>query len=204
MRIDHVLLGADDLDEGREWVADRLGIETTPGGRHAAWGTHNALASLGPDTYLEVIAPDPDADGASILGLGALGEPRLVAFAVAADDLDAVAAAVGATGVHLGEVLDGSRETPDGGTLRWRITDPAADRLDGVVPFAIDWGETPHPAGALPDAGIRLVELVVEHPRPFEARRVLQAMGLDLLVRGGDTPRLEATFRTGDGDVTLR
>lgn len=203
MRIDHLLLGTDDLETGRSWVAERLGLETSVGGRHAAWGTHNALASLGPDTYLEVIAPDPEGPGASILGLEELDAPRLVGFAVASDDLDGLVEAADDAGVDLGDVLDGHRETPTGDTLRWRITDPAADRLDGVVPFGIDWGDTPHPARALADQEARLLELVVEHPRPFEARRALAALGLDLLVRGGDAPRFEATIRTQAGEVTL-
>lgn len=203
MRIDHLLLGASDLDEGRAWVEERLGLPTVAGGRHPAWGTHNALASLGADTYLEVIAPDPEGPGAAILGLDDLEEPTLVSFAVATDDLDAMVAAAEAAGLDLGDIADGSRETAMGETLRWRLTDPGADRLDGVIPFGIDWGTTAHPASRLEDHGVRLEELILEHPQPYEARRAVTALGLDLLVRDGDVPRLEATFTTPGGDVTL-
>ena len=43
--VDHLVVAADSLAEGAEWVTDRLGVPTEPGGEHPAFGTHNPGAS---------------------------------------------------------------------------------------------------------------------------------------------------------------
>src|SRR5690606_11587956 len=46
-------------------------------------------------------------------------------------------------------VYPGSRVTPTGATLRWDLIILAGHGLGGVVPFFIDWHDSPHPAAAL-------------------------------------------------------
>ena len=88
------------------------------GGAHPGAGTHNALLSLGAPTYLEVIARDPaqaDAPPSQLIPDDLGDEPRLVAFAVGCDDIDATVAdlrAAGLTGV--GDPYGMSRQRPDG------------------------------------------------------------------------------------------
>jgi hypothetical protein len=72
-----------------------------------------------------------------------------------------------------------------------------------VVPFFIDWGDTPHPAADAPPAG-QLVALRAEHPDPESVRHVLGVLGLELQVDQGDTPTLVATLDTPNGVVVLR
>jgi hypothetical protein len=204
-RVDHILYAARDLAEGVERIEALLGVRAGPGGRHPAWGTHNALIGLGARTYLEIIAPDPEAPAPAVprpLGLDTLAAPRLASWVAAATDLERVAAAARAHGVNLGEVMRRSRLRPDGATLQWTMTDPAAPREGGIVPFFIDWGDTPHPAASAPPGG-RLIGLRARHPDAARVAGLLRALGLGLGVEHGDQPGLIATLETPRGRVEL-
>lgn len=201
--IDHLLYGAPDLETGIDEVERRLGVRPAPGGRHPAYGTHNALVSLGPTCYLEVIASDPGPpmpDRGIGFGVGGLTEPRLVSWALRHRAIEAAAEQA-----DLGAVEPGRRERADGTVLSWRLTDPYAERMEGVIPFLIDWGDTPHPASSAPAAG-RLVGLRLEHPSPA---RVLERLGLlevdltDVDVVRAARPAIVARIETPGGVVEL-
>ena len=59
-RVDHLVYVTPDLDRGITEIELLLGMSPTRGGRHPTWGTHNALAALGPTSYLETLAPNPE------------------------------------------------------------------------------------------------------------------------------------------------
>lgn len=203
---DHLIYGAPDLERGVEEVERRLGVGPAAGGRHPQYGTRNALLALGPETYLEVMAPDPELpppDRGRLFGLDDLQRPRLVTWALRRETIEEAAADARDGEVELGPVQAGSREQPDGTSLTWRLTDPYATPAGGVVPFLIAWGETPHPARGAPDGG-ELVGLRAEHPEPGAAREALAALGVEMQVERGGRPGLIATIRAGNGRVELR
>ena len=45
--LDHLVVGAQSLDEGAGYIADLLGVPPVKGGVHPNMGTHNVLLSLG-------------------------------------------------------------------------------------------------------------------------------------------------------------
>jgi hypothetical protein len=205
-RVDHLVYAVPELDSGIEHVERLLGVRATPGGRHAGRGTHNALVALGARTYLEIIGPDPEQANATTpvwFGIDRLTEPALVTWAIAASDLGDIAASSARSGVTLGDIIAGGRRRTDGVELRWRYTDPLRLLADGIVPFFIDWADTPHPAQTAAQ-GASLAGLHAEHPWPEAVREMLHALGCDMLVLPGQRAALIATIDCPRGRLELR
>lgn len=204
-QIDHLVYAVHDLEEGIEHIERLLGVRPEPGGQHLGWGTHNALLSLGPGRYLEIIAPDPDQprpERGRAFGLDDLQSPRLVRWAAKGTDLNNFGAAALHNGIELGAVLDGSRSRPDGVLVKWQLTDPWTDPADGLIPFFIDWGDSLHPSMPLQPAAT-LLGLRAEHPDPERIKQMLEHLGLQLPVAQGPKTKLVAVIDGKNGLVEL-
>ncbi len=204
--LDHLVYAVPDLDAGIADLESRLGVTATPGGRHTGRGTWNALLDLGEGRYLEIIAPDPGQPAPAAprpFGLDALTAPRLVTWAAKAPAIDRIVAGARAAGFDPGAIREMSRMTPDGDRLEWRLTLRDEPAGDGLVPFLIDWGTTPHPSANCA-SGCCLVRLSAEHPDPGALRRMLGALGEDLTVGEGPAPALIATIQSPRGEIVLR
>jgi hypothetical protein len=205
-RLDHLVLGVPDLESGVRQVEALLGVAATPGGAHPGLGTRNALVSVGADAYLEIIGPDPGQappERGRPFGIDGLRAPRLVTWAVRVNDPAAWAARCTSLGIHLGAVASMSRRRPDGVLLTWRLTDVRADRAGGILPFLIDWGDSPHPAASLP-RGCGVVRLRAVHPDPPSVAGALHALGIDLPVARAAEPGLAALVECPVGRIELR
>lgn len=204
--VDHLLYAAPDLDQGMDEIEALFGVRPVIGGRHPAFGTHNALLSLGPDVYLEVIASDPALPAPArgrLVDLEPAADSRLITWVLRVPDIEAAAAAATRKGVAIGDVQAGQRQTPDGDTVRWKLTDPWAERLQGALPFLIDWGDTPHPGGVAPAGGV-FRSLVIEHPDPNAVHAALAVLGSDVDVRRAAAFGLVAAIESPKGLVELR
>ena len=204
--LDHLVYATPDVARSTGDMERLLGVRAVAGGRHPMWGTHNALISVGERAYLEIVGPDPEAQappGVRPFGLDAWGPPRLVTWAAQGAPLADRVERARAAGVELGEPVARSRLRPDGTLLRWMMTDSTRPREGGVIPFFIDWGETPHPATSAPGGG-RLVALRARHPEAARVRALLMALDLEMPVESGDAPELIATIEAATGTVELR
>ncbi len=203
--LDHLVYGLPDLESGVEDLARRTGVRPAAGGVHPGRGTHNALLSLGPGSYLELIAPDPLQPAPPRprrFGLDGLERPRLVAWAIRVQDIERRVRRARERGYDPGPVETMGRDRPDGVRLRWRLTSGPAES-PSPVPFLIDWGSSPHPSQGAP-TGVRLLELRGQHPDPESVRRLLLALEVELPIDPGPEPALIAALETPRGPVRLR
>jgi hypothetical protein len=203
--IDHLVFVVSRLEDGVAAVQTALGVAPVFGGAHPGRGTHNALLSIGPPTYLEVIAPDPAQVGSGPLPFG-LDVPelrgRLGAFAVGCADIDGLVAELRAAGVAgVGDPVAMSRVLPDGVELSWRLA-MLGGSPQGARPFLISWDGAASPAHDSPRAG-RLVALRAGLPEPRPPSELLAALRIDVTVAPAPTEWLEATIDTDRGPVIL-
>lgn len=203
--VDHLLLGAADLDRGIAWVEERIGVRPAVGGTHPGRGTRNALLSIGGRRYLEVIAPDPAQ--ATITGqyreLPSLQHPKIITWGVNTNEIDALADRLRSQKLAGSPVLPGSRKTPDGRTLAWRMigVDSPAGQL---APFFIQWSaDTTHPSQTSP-GGCTLRAIRFEHPDPELIRGAFERIGLSATVVRASEAGIVATLVCGRGEIQLR
>ncbi|MCX7286448.1 MAG: VOC family protein [Rhodobacterales bacterium] len=201
LRLDHLAISAERLDDGVAAVEAALGISMSGGGKHPLMATHNRLLGLG-DLYLEVIAIDPDTPPPPRRRWFDLdhfsGPPRLTNWVVGCDDMPKTLAA-GPPG--WGKTMALAR-----GDYRWQMAVPDDGRLpfDGIFPALIRWEGALHPANALPETGLRLQRLEIRHP---DARAIRTALaGLDdarVTFVDGPAPAISAWIDTPVGPRLL-
>lgn len=205
--LDHILLGINNLNHGIAWMEERSGVRAVFGGVHPGRGTRNALLSLGPRRYLEIITPDPAQAAAGpghelVEQLRSIQEPRLIGWAVHTGDLAAMAQKATAAGIAIENPRDGSRARPDGRTLRWKSFS-LKDDYAGVLPFFIEWSaDSVHPSQDAP-AGCTLQHFFIESPAVKEVRTAASKLGLDLDAKPGKKPFLGARIAGKKGAFEL-
>jgi hypothetical protein len=207
--LDHLVVAAATLADGIEYIGEITGVTPQPGGKHVAMGTHNALVRLSAETFLEIIAIDPEGvkparprwfELDNIALQAELAErPRLIHWVARTTGIERAAAGCA---FPLGIVHPMAR-----GTYRWRITIPDDGSLPakGIVPTLIEWDVPQHPAESLPKSNVSIAGLAAAHPDPAGIRAALATLGLDgvLPVTYDRDARLAAMLRTPRGIVTL-
>jgi hypothetical protein len=144
VEFDHVVIAVGDLDAAAREFADRYGLDSVEGGRHPTLGTGNRIVPLA-DAYLELVTVvDPSLAEQNPFGraVGSVGgtASRPVCWVVRTNELDEVARRNDLS------VTDGSRTTPDGRALRWRMAGLDRAMAEPSLPFFIEWADgTPHP-----------------------------------------------------------
>lgn len=187
LAVDHVTAAGAGLKDMQARLA-ALGIRSDYGGPHSNRATEMAIVSFTDGSYLELIAPQPDADPKMLAAHPWAGFMRANAgpcgWAVRTPDLPAERKRLQAAGVVVGEVERSGRLRPDGVRLDWQTAQVGAEGIGAFFPFLIQ-DATPRKLRAFPRgkagspdfAGVLRVVIAV---RDLEeaAKRYRQAYGI--------------------------
>lgn len=202
--IDHLVYGVLDLEAAVDRIANATGARPVEGGRHIGRGTRNYLLGLSPTSYLEVIALDrenPVAEGKRVsFGLDALEQDRLITWAIHPTDAGAALKASRRYGADHGDLSAMSRVDANGNELSWRLASADLAPYDGLAPFIIDWGTSPHPADGIPAASLET--LTLNSPDHEQATGLLRALGLRVTVDEG-LSQIRAALRGPAGVIEI-
>lgn len=201
--VDHIVLGVNNLQFGMAQLKALTGVDPVIGGVHPSLGTHNALISLGDESYLELLAPNPDADPASVSAMGSsylqkiqpLRQVTPVLWALGSTDLEKTRGLLGDVGIELGEPAPGSRRKPDGSLLQWQTAELISPG-SAAAPFFIQWAGPGTPAHSTPK-GCTLSRLSLA--ADGQLRTMLQTLAVPVdFVEQGDAPiSIELSCPTG-------
>jgi len=200
---DHLVVGIRSLSEGVAEFERLTGVVPVIGGQHPGRGTENALVSLGPGAYLEIIAPQPgSALSAADETMRGVDHLRILTWAVAVSDVDASVTALRAAGFAALPPVSGSRLTPAGERLGWTVF-RLNDKRIAHAPFFICWDETTrHPSETSP-GGCTLEQLLIGEPAPDRLNAVLRALDVSgISVIAGDA-RIETQIGCAARRVVL-
>ena len=219
--LDHLVVIAPTLADGVAWCEATLGVTPGPVGEHPLMGTHNRLIKVAtaafPSAYLEVMAINAGATPARAAGarrwfdmdsealqarLRQTG-PQLAHWVAQVPRIATAVAALAAQGIDQGRVLAASRPTPHG-LLAWQISvrDDGQRLFDGCLPTLIEWGSA-HPTHTMPDSGVTLQSLHLQHPDAAALRAACEAAGLQGIPTTPGPAQIQVQLATPRGLVTL-
>jgi hypothetical protein len=203
--MDHLVFGVPELARGIELLESITGVRARLSGQHPGRGTHNALLSLGGRQYFEIIAVDPQQTDTSRLmfpALKGLLEPRLIAWAVAVDDIAEIVRLADSGNIVYSSPIDGSRQQSDGSMLRWKLLTITQPSIEGL-PFFIEWERgTTHPSQTSP-SGCNLLSFEIEHTDPETLRRILKHLRVEAKTFQSSRVALKARLHTPKGEVGI-
>jgi hypothetical protein len=228
-QIDHLVVMAANLEAGVAWCEATLGITPGPGGEHDKYGTHNRLFKIAspkyPLAYFEIIAINPQADGAKRSKLArwfdmdnkavqkaVAQEPRLITFVASTDDLKSARHALRTQDIDRGQIVHASRKL-NKGTLQWQITvrEDGERLFNGCLPTLIQWGKPEatdplrlHPRNSLPRSGVTLQSITISHPSGPKLQAAYGAIGLEGVAIETGAANITASLQTPKGLVQIQ
>ena len=210
--IDHIVIGAANLEKATEKVEGLLQTKFSTSGKHSLMATHNRLARLQNSAYVEIIAIDPSAsfpkscfqeqrwfslDSATTQRRLTTG-PQPLCWVVAVNNIEQFASNCG---YSPGRVTEMSR-----GDFRWKLTVPNNGDLSegGILPVLIEWPKGKNPAEAMPESNLVLKQITLFHPSPDFIEPILSAMDIagPINIKLGE-PAIQFIFKTPNGNTVL-
>jgi len=207
--IDHIVIGAANLEKATEKVESLLQTKFSTSGKHSLMATHNRLARLQNSAYMEIIATDPSAtfpksctrekrwfslDSSKTKRRLSLA-PQPLCWVVAVNNIEQTASNCG---YEPGRITEMSR-----GDFRWKLTVPDSGELSegGVLPVLIEWPKGINPADVMPESNLVLKQITLFHPSPNYIELILSAMDIagPITIKFGE-PAIQFTFKTPNGN----
>jgi hypothetical protein len=207
--IDHFMLGYHNLDKGIQWFRAHTGIEPVFGGRHPGRGTQNAMVSLSPEIYLEIIAPDPDqpsnAFTESLMSIRVA--PALITWALATSDIQQLKAGFKTDKIESSEIVEGSRKREDRSILKWKMLYAHSTDIryfsPSAIPFFIEWENMDlHPARTSPQ-GCNLLSFTAHHSEANRYIRSLKRAGFNAPFVQSQEMNMELVINSPRGEVNF-
>jgi imidazolonepropionase-like amidohydrolase len=204
-QMDHILLGASDLERAMIEFERVTGVRPQYGGKHP-FGTHNALVSLGNGLYIELIALQPGAKPPPFF-------PQLAALENLTQNLTPIGWAASITapqqtrqrldseGLHIGEARAGSRIKPGGTTLQWEVFE--LERQLRGAPLFISWApDSVHPSTTSP-TGCKLQSFTIATPERDMVSRLVSILEISIPVLQAPTERFTLALDCPKGKVVF-
>lgn len=199
-KIDHIVLAVPDLDHGIAYITGLTGAAPSIGGRHPQHGTQNAILSLGPKCYLEILSTDPsntDAQTPRWMAVDQIQAPTITRWCVRSSDLKREAKIIEK------QILKGNRITKSGAHLRWEMTDPLSSPIVDTIPFLIDWtGSHSHPADDLPQL-CTIKSIDIDSSQSSATQKIFDLLQLDTPVSQSPRDQIKLKLNTPNGLVIL-
>ena len=203
MELDHLVIATRDLEKAKTRFREATKIFPADGGSHPGLGTHNALISFGDRQYLEILAPDPGQTlpEATRLSFPPEGQEQIFHWAIRSSDLPGVAARASAAGLEPTRIFSASRAQPGEATLEWDLMGLGGHDFAGIVPFFIDWKDTPHPSEKAPYVG-PLESVSLRLPQSHPLRALLDPAPAGVRISEGE-PDIEVHFTSPRGAICM-
>ncbi|MEO1514931.1 MAG: VOC family protein [Bacteroidota bacterium] len=204
-QIDHLVYAVPELESGSRHIQQLLGVPVEGGGRHPDRGTHNHLIGLGPHSYLEIIAKEPNRPENAPpcwMGLDGLQAARMLRWAVKRPNLDHCHRLAEKHQIPLGAIAQGRRQLASGDWLSWQLTEPGTQSQASILPFFIDWGQSLHPSQNM-TGPCRIESIALYHPQAPQLQEQLDVFDLPHQVQTAEEARIVIRLQTPNGLVEL-
>jgi hypothetical protein len=200
-KFDHLVVAATTLELGVAWVQSRLGVTVPLGGKHDHMATHNCVGRLTDDTFLEIIAINPN-DTPDRVRWFSMDEPSF------RDRLNTEGAFLHhwvINSTNISQTLLAATHRVDEamvmtrGDLQWQISmrDDGVLARDGIVPTIIEWPNGTHPAINMGSLDLELEAIHVGTTDVIGTLRDLEAINAAsfCIVTKGAQNRVSAQFK---------
>ena len=207
-RIDHIVIGANNLISGTSILETKLNVKFSSGGEHKIMGTHNKLLKLQSNIYLEVISNNPKADKLTRPKWFSLDEyniiekikdtPRALCWVLEVENIEDT---VKNCGYNPGEILQLSRDS-----MNWKVTVPPDGKLidNGILPILIEWNKDLHPSKKLSNSSVSLNKISLYHQDPKKIKKIISNLiQSDLIQILEGSPKIEFFFTTQNGKIII-